>query len=320
VEILKGFLYLNPSIHLWIHEIEECHEFACDEALLGQQRITGTEYGRCLLEVAGCAHQLGKTICPSGTVGMSVSQKLLTRRIQVILTKKKTSSRWVSATILTAALALTGASAMAAKGVVVDRRLSLAEATRIAGTMNKDSTMPIVVDENVLKFLNKAVGTERGRLYMRATFKRMKNYDAMIRRKLGTAKLPEELMAVPIVESGYQNTDNGVGAGLWAFIPDTARHFGLKVNDDLDERFNEELETDAAVQYYTKLYGEFKDWPLALLAYNAGEKAVRTAIASTGIHDAFRLVREHHMPKEQDYLPMTMAAIIVFKNPSLIEE
>jgi beta-lactamase regulating signal transducer with metallopeptidase domain len=319
LEFFRGVFFLNPLVHRWIRDVQESHEFACDEALLGQQRVDQTAYARCLYEVAAYAQTLGDTAVPLGTVGMAVPQKLLKRRIEMLF-ENSVKNRWMAHAVIALSVAITGTVAVAAKSAVADRRMSMAQAQELARKTGADSDMPIVVDEGVLKALNKGVGTERGRMYLRATFKRMKAYEAMFRKKLAAAQLPEELLAVPVVESGYQNFDNGVGAGLWSFIPDTARHFGLQVDDDRDDRLNVELETDAAIQYYLKLYNEFHDWPLALLAYNQGESAVRTAVARTGIRDAFRLVREHQLPKEQEYLPMTMAAIIIFKNPSLLQE
>jgi membrane-bound lytic murein transglycosylase D len=54
-------------------------------------------------------------------------------------------------------------------------------------------------------------------------------------------------------------------------MPDTARQYKLKVTDDVDERYNFELETDAAITYFKKLYEDFHDWTLVAAAYNRGE-------------------------------------------------
>ncbi len=107
---------------------------------------------------------------------------------------------------------------------------------------------PVVVNPAVLAELNALLGTPDGRAFLRASVERMKLHQAHIESQLARYGLPRELLAVPLVESGYRNRVAGIGGGLWMFIVPTARRFGLHVSDVRDDRTNVVLETDAAMR------------------------------------------------------------------------
>jgi len=92
--------------------------------------------------------------------------------------------------------------------------------------------------------------------------------------------MPMELALLPIVESAYKPFaySPSQAAGIWQFIPSTARHYGLTINWWYDGRRDVFAATDAALTYLQYLHNEFESWPLALAAYNAGEGNVRKAI------------------------------------------
>ncbi len=83
--------------------------------------------------------------------------------------------------------------------------------------------------------------------------------------------IPDDFKYLPLVESGLNEGTSPKGAaGLWQFMPGTARTYGLKVNKGLDERMNIQKSTIAACKYIKELYGEFNSWTLAAAAYNNG--------------------------------------------------
>lgn len=101
---------------------------------------------------------------------------------------------------------------------------------------------------------------------------------------LHSQKLPLELASLPFVESAFEPraVSSAGAAGIWQLMPDTARRFGLIVNERVDERFDVCKSTRAATAYLAVLYSYFKDWPLVLAAYNCGEGTLKRALAQSG--------------------------------------
>lgn len=121
--------------------------------------------------------------------------------------------------------------------------------------------------------------------------------------------LPESLKFLPIVESSLRpNVVSPVGAaGLWQFIPSTARMYGLTVNSQVDERLDPHKATEAAVRMLSELYEQFNDWGLVLAAYNCGPGRVRRAVRSSRSNDYWAL--QAYLPMEsQRYVPRFIAA------------
>lgn len=93
--------------------------------------------------------------------------------------------------------------------------------------------------------------------------------------------LPTEFALIPFVESGYApgaRSKSGP-AGLWQFVPATARDHGVRIAGGYDGRLAPAESTRAAVSYLDHLYRRFDgNWRLALMAYNAGEFRVKKAL------------------------------------------
>jgi membrane-bound lytic murein transglycosylase B len=122
--------------------------------------------------------------------------------------------------------------------------------------------------------------------------------------------IPNEIAALVLVESaGLPAALSPRGArGVWQFMPDTARRYGLVVTADLDERTEVVKSTVAAARYLHDLFQRFGDWQLAFAAYNAGEQTVERAVARTGYSDFSRMDRA--LPEEtRNYVPAVMRAM-----------
>jgi hypothetical protein len=102
--------------------------------------------------------------------------------------------------------------------------------------------------------------------------------------------IPDDFKYIPLVESGLcSGTSSKGAAGLWQFMPGTARHYGLKVGDGIDERQNVRKSTIAACKYIRGLYAEFNSWTLAAAAYNNGEVKLQHQINRQNEDNYFRM-------------------------------
>jgi soluble lytic murein transglycosylase-like protein len=152
---------------------------------------------------------------------------------------------------------------------------------------------------------------------LRAGIERVQRLRPVIEPILRQEGVPQELSAMVLVESGGQPTIlSPKGArGVWQFMPDTARRYGLAVTLVRDDRTDVEKSTRAAARYLRDLYQQFGDWRLAFAAYNAGEQRVGRALAHAGASTFVRI--ERSLPQEtRDYVPAVMNAIAVLGNGS----
>lgn len=316
---------INPVIYLWNQWILELQEFACDETLVDQNKVESQAYARCLVEVAQTAiDQKYAPVCATGLVFL-VERNLLKRRIEKMLSKSSNKiGRSVSVSVGLLLASIMGATAFASKGLVQDRRVSLSQAQVMADRAQSETGFPVVVNDLVVKQLNRYIGTPEGREFMKDSLVRMESYKVTISDALKKYGVPVEIMAVPIIESGYQNLTEGQSntpmkaAGLWQFIPQTARNYGLRVDAQKDERLDIGLITDAAMRYLQSNHLRFKDWHLSTLAYNMGENAVQKGMNVLGSRDAWVLIR-NGVEGDKDYLPKLMAAILIMRNPESVE-
>jgi membrane-bound lytic murein transglycosylase D len=139
----------------------------------------------------------------------------------------------------------------------------------------------------------------------------------LLERELADRRVPEELLAVGLIESGFENLPESANpqksAGVWQFIPSTARAFGLRVDDVVDERLDVEKETDAAFRYLAANQLRFGNWLLGIMAYNMGERALDAAIQRAGTRDPWKLVAMGH-ENDRGYLAKFMAGLLILKN------
>jgi len=132
--------------------------------------------------------------------------------------------------------------------------------------------------------------------------------------------LPMELALLPIVESGFDPgaLSTAQAAGLWQFIPGTAERYRLKLTQHYDARRDIVASTEAALDYLQFLHGIFKDWQLALAAYNWGEEAVMRAVQRNQAKGLATDYESLTLPEEtRYYLPKLMAIRNIVQSPEL---
>lgn len=177
-------------------------------------------------------------------------------------------------------------------------------------------SMPVPDHRTIHGALNYFSTTLRDKI--QTSLLRSARYRPMIDQALAERRLPAALAYLPVIESAYIPTlTSRVGAhGIWQFMPDTAREYGLRVDWWVDERADPELSTRAAAAYLEDLYRQFEDWPLALAAYNCGPGRVRRALDRTGATTFWELLEMTAVPKEtRGYVPTFYATLLIAGDP-----
>ncbi len=130
--------------------------------------------------------------------------------------------------------------------------------------------------------------------------------------------LPDDLVFTAMVESGFNPVAvSRAGAkGLWQFMAPTARRYGLRVDEWLDERLDPEKSTVAAARHLLDLYAVFGSWNLVQAAYNAGEMKVLQAIRAMGTSDFWTLRSGQVLRDEtKNFIPAIQAATVIAREP-----
>ena len=156
------------------------------------------------------------------------------------------------------------------------------------------------------------------REWFAAALERGGRYLPRIREVFAEEGVPQDLAYLALVESAFKTSalSRAKAKGVWQFMPETGRRFGLEQDWWVDERSNPEKSTRAAAQYLKRLYEMFGDWNLAMAAYNAGEGRVSRSLDRTGASDFWTLARGEVLAREtRNYVPMIHAAIVVAKAP-----
>jgi hypothetical protein len=145
--------------------------------------------------------------------------------------------------------------------------------------------------------------------------KRAHRYFPYLEKRLRERKLPDDLKYVVVVESAMKTyaTSSAKAVGPWQFIEGTGKRYGLRTDRWIDERYNFERSTEAALSYLTDLYKEFKSWPLAIAAYNCGESRMARDLKAQGVGNFF----DADLPLETEgYIFSILAAKSILSNPA----
>lgn len=185
---------------------------------------------------------------------------------------------------------------------------------RQAGEVTYD--IPIVRNPKVETWINYFQG--RGKKWFRVWLERSGKYIPFMRRILKEHGLPEDLVYLSMIESGFSPKaySRARAVGPWQFMYATGRMYGLKRDFWKDERRDPEKATVAAARHLKDLYDEFESWKLAAAAYNAGSGKVRRAIKRYRTEDFWELTKGRYLRNEtKHYVPKIIAAALVAKEP-----
>lgn len=180
------------------------------------------------------------------------------------------------------------------------------------------SQLPLVMNETVLGFIN-YFANGKGRKTLEYALKRSGKYRPMIFRVLAEEGVPPELIYLAQAESGFlpRAVSYKAAVGMWQFIKETGKTYGLTQSPWTDDRLDPERATRAAAKHLRDLYGDLGDWHLALAAYNCGQGCVDRAVQKTAFADYWELRNRHAVPIETtNYVPIILALTIIMKNPA----
>ena len=176
--------------------------------------------------------------------------------------------------------------------------------------------IPIVVNAKVEKFIEYFQTAIRDKF---ATWlARSEKYIPFMKNLLKEHGLPQDLVFLAFIESGFDPHaySRSKASGLWQFISQTGKRYGLKVNWWVDERRDPEKSTLAAAKYLKDLYDRFECWYLAAAGYNAGEHKIVKAMRRYRTEDFWKLTKYRYLKREtRDYVPQMIAAALIAKEP-----
>jgi membrane-bound lytic murein transglycosylase D len=192
------------------------------------------------------------------------------------------------------------------------------EAAPLAGA---EWDLPNLDHERVDFWVNRFTTTQRGDFTR--FLERSGRYVPMISAKLEERGMPQDLIYLAMIESGFNPTaySPAAASGLWQFIRETGQRYGLDVNNAVDERNDPVKATDSALDYLTYLYNRFDSWYLAAAAYNTGENRVGRIMreetgSEKGTEESYYDIW-HRLPREtRDYVPLMVAAARISKEPA----
>lgn len=210
---------------------------------------------------------------------------------------------------------------------------SFGPALRFAGlfaTRNglpEDPNAPIVTHESIfripdshnlkverhMRFFHTAI---RGRFEQ--WLDRLAHYRPLVEGIFSEFDLPSDLVFLSLVESGFNPNaySRARATGPWQFMKGTARLYGLRVDQYVDERRDPIKSTVAAARYLRDLYDLFGTWPLAMAAYNAGEGKVSRALQKARAESFWEIAQTRHIRREtKEYVTRFVAATTIAKNP-----
>ncbi|WP_114749197.1 lytic transglycosylase domain-containing protein [Pleomorphovibrio marinus] len=178
-----------------------------------------------------------------------------------------------------------------------------------------ETDMPFELNETIFSFIDYFV--VRNRTYTKMMLARRDQYFPLFEEALRSHNMPEDIKFLAIVESGLNpKARSRVGAmGLWQFMPGTGREYQLYTNQDIDDRMDPEMSTEAAMRFLKNLYRRFGDWELALAAYNCGPGNVNKAIRRSGGKKNFWEIYRFLPRETRSYIPQFQAIMYVLRHP-----
>ncbi len=181
--------------------------------------------------------------------------------------------------------------------------------------------LPVRYDPRVVRFLEFYRDDPRGKALLGLFARRAGRYRDVITQVLRRKGMPQDLMWLAMIESAFEPTIRSpAGAiGLWQFMPETGRGYGLPQDRWIDERMDIDAATNAATEFLSDLYRRFGSWDLAMASYNMGYAGMLSVVRRYNTNDFWALSKmEGSLPWETTlYVPKILAIAVAMKNPKV---
>jgi membrane-bound lytic murein transglycosylase D len=178
--------------------------------------------------------------------------------------------------------------ALPARGQTV----ALLEAVRVKGPLTFcGESVPLEIPQVRERFEKAMLLSLNDRAQVLLWIKRTPRYLPLIDEILSANGMPADLKYLAVAESALRpHAGSAKGAmGFWQLMPETARKYGLRVDESIDERRNIYLSTPAAMRCLQALHAQFSSWTLAAAAYNMGKEGLTAEILEQNTRDYYNL-------------------------------
>lgn len=125
--------------------------------------------------------------------------------------------------------------------------------------------------------------------------------------------LPSDFKYLAMIESDLTNAVSPSKAvGFWQFLEGTGKQYNLEIYKEVDMRYHQEKETQAACDFLKDLYRRFKSWTLAAAAYNCGGGRISKTIEEQQVTSYYDML----LPNETErYIYRILAFKLIMENP-----
>ena len=146
------------------------------------------------------------------------------------------------------------------------------------------------------------------------TLKRANKYFPVFAPILEANGIPGDFVYLAAIESNLsvRAYSRSKAAGLWQFIAETGKQYGLEVNDEVDERYDPEKATIAACKYLKEGYEKYGNWTTVAASYNAGMGKISKELTRQIADNSFDLYLTEETSR---YVFRLIAMKLVLENP-----
>jgi membrane-bound lytic murein transglycosylase D len=192
-----------------------------------------------------------------------------------------------------------------------------------ADLREQDGAVPLTMNRPTRKSI--AFLLQHKERYLYPWLRRAATYFPMIEQIFAEEGVPDELKYLALAESGLDPhaQSRAHAAGIWQFVAQTGRRYGLSIDPWVDERLDPEKSTRAAARLLKDLHRKFGDWQLALAGYNCNPGVVQYHVQEyrerTGQQPSFWDIYDELPDETRNYVPLFTATAVIISNPAAFD-